>query len=207
MAITTSAQLILGQMREQGLQTLPESYWDLVETVREELIQQAESILSSRADAEDVVQETFCEALQNPEKLEQAESLTGWLKAINKGNALNRLRGNGRAQQASQRKREEGRTRSFTTGGFSFIEARELVEQSIARYPAEKQKVLRLRYWNGLGYQEIADELNMPIGTVSRILFQASQQLHKEFRAHIHMMRGLKRDCSRSRDEEQRSER
>ncbi len=201
MAITTSAQRILGQMREQGLQTLPDSYWDLLESFREELVQQADAILSCRADAEDVVQETFCEALQHSEKLEEAESLTGWLKAINKANALNRLRGNGRALRASQSKRENGRTRSFTTGGFSFIEARELVEQAIARFPAEKQKVLRLRYWNGLGYQEIADELKMPIGTVSRILFQASQLLHKEFRAHIHMMRGLKQDRVECRDQ------
>ena len=62
MALTTSAQQIL-KSSSGDLGQLPEKYWELVELYRAELLNQAFAVVGNQADAEDVVQETLCEAL------------------------------------------------------------------------------------------------------------------------------------------------
>src|ERR1043166_83800 len=91
MATTTSAQQIL---RRAGMDAsgVPDHFWETLESYRAELEEQARAILGNSADAEDVVQETFCEALRNPQKLSEVRSVGAWLKTINRANALNRAR-------------------------------------------------------------------------------------------------------------------
>src|SRR5579862_8442455 len=96
--ITTPAQTVL---RNNGVNQpsdasnasdVPAQYWEIVEKYRRELVGQAVAILGNEADAEDVVQETFCEAVKDPAKLMQADSVGAWLRSINRCNALNRVR-------------------------------------------------------------------------------------------------------------------
>ena len=107
-----------------GSPGIPEPYWELLEGCRADLVAQAQAILGSREDAEDVVQETFCEAARHPEELMQAESVVAWLKSINRGNALDRLRSRQRDQQRAQTRHEQMSGDTFTTGGFSRLELR-----------------------------------------------------------------------------------
>ena len=104
MSITTSAQKVLQTAPERRTGELPERYWELVEGYRGELVNQAYAILKALPDAEDVVQETFCEAMLKGEKLAQARSLGAWLRSVNRGNALNRLRALGRAARKNAQK-------------------------------------------------------------------------------------------------------
>src|SRR4051794_17572591 len=65
---------------------------ELLESHRADLIAHAQSILGNREDAEEVVQETFCEVLRSDKQLAQSSSIPAWLKSINRCNALDRLR-------------------------------------------------------------------------------------------------------------------
>ena len=91
MAATTQAQQIIDECASDG--NLPDRYWEVVERYRAELVNQALAILGNVADAEDVVQETFCEAFGHQDKLAKVRSLGAWLRTINRANARNRVRG------------------------------------------------------------------------------------------------------------------
>ena len=51
---------------------------------------------------------------------------------------------------------------------------REIVQQLKPRY----RKLVQLRYFDELSYDEIAEKLNMPLGTVKVQLFRARDLLH-----------------------------
>jgi RNA polymerase sigma-70 factor, ECF subfamily len=176
MAITTAAQ---GIFRSSGMERgdIPEQYWELIEKYRPELIAQAAAILSSREDAEDVVQETFCDAFRDPEKVASAGSIGAWLKSINRCNALNRWR-DMRAGSKAEVKLQATPEQTFTTGGFRLLELRDSVGKALNTLPPQLREIVVLRYWQHLSYKEIAEKLNMPIGNVGGLLMDASVRLY-----------------------------
>lgn len=156
---------------------IPEQYWELIEKYRPELIAQAAAILSSREDAEDVVQETFCDAFRDPEKVASAGSIGAWLKSINRCNALNRWR-DMRAGSKAEVKLQATPEQTFTTGGFRLLELRDSVGKALNTLPPQLREIVVLRYWQHLSYKEIAEKLNMPIGNVGGLLMDASVRLY-----------------------------
>ena len=182
---TTSALEILRGTRMRGDRSIPEEYWALVEQYRPELLAQALAILGNREDAEDVVQETFCDAVRDPQKLGHARSLGAWLKAINRCNALNRARGKRHDSSRIINVRQMEPEHTFTTGGFSMLELRESVNIALATLDPELQRIVRLRYFEHLSYKEIAERLQMPIGNVGGMLMDASVRLYAKLKLQL----------------------
>jgi RNA polymerase sigma-70 factor (ECF subfamily) len=184
MPLTTSAHQILSRARmtvPDG--DLPEQFWQLIERYRAELLNQALSILGSIADAEDVVQETFCEAFQHSQKLEQARSLGAWLRAINRSNALNRLRD--RKRDLTFGSKNPAETGTATTGGFSGIDLRETIAKLIDELPANLRQIIVLHYWEHLSYEEIGRRLNLPTGTVGWLAYEATMKLKGKMKIYL----------------------
>jgi RNA polymerase sigma-70 factor (ECF subfamily) len=184
MAFTTSAQAILRKESMGELSQFPEQYWELIERYRPVLLDQASAILNGREDAEDVVQETFFEAIRHPDKLNQADSIGAWLHAINRGNALNKLRSrkSQRMQAASPKAAPED---TFTTGGFSVLELRDSMNRALESLPEELHTIVKLRYFEHLSYKEIADRLGLQVGAVQRRMVQASAMLFAKLKTHL----------------------
>ncbi len=182
MALTTAAQSIA---KTQGMESLPAQYWELVERYRGELMNQAHAILGSVEDAEDVVQETFCEALRDVRKLADVRSVGAWLRSVNKFNALTRLRERRRDSKRIIRKHNEAPERMVTTGGFSAVETQEAVTKAIEALPENLRSVVVLRYWEHLSYKEIAQRLQLPPGTVGFLLYDASVRLYDKLKIQI----------------------
>jgi RNA polymerase sigma-70 factor (ECF subfamily) len=177
MALTTAAQQIIIKAGMAGQHEIPQQYWELVERYRGELSAQAFAILGSHEDAEDAVQETFLEMVRNPERIKHIESLSGWLKSINRDNALNRIRSRSRAARKSERRKQDVSGESSTTGGFSMLELRDSVAQTLQTLPPELQAIVKLRYFEHLSYKEIATRLKIDEGAVERRLVRASKEL------------------------------
>lgn len=182
MATTTSAQTIISRARIELRSQIPEQYWELIDRYRPELVAQALSILNSREDAEDVVQETFYDAFRDTQKLSQASSIGSWLHSLNRCNALNRLRDKKRASGRMEKQMAEA-AQTFTTGGFSVVELRDSVAKAIRGLPDNLQSVIKLRYWEGLNCKEISARLTMPEGSVKRLLFDANNRLYDKLKA------------------------
>jgi RNA polymerase sigma-70 factor (ECF subfamily) len=165
--------------------SIPEKYWELIAQYREELIAQATEILGNREDAEDVVQETFCAAFKDCQKLPAASSIGAWLRSINRCNALDHRRGSSRRLKKVERKELLLGERTFTTGGFSVVELRESMHKAVDALPENLRDVVALRYWENLSFQEIADRLQIPIGTVQSRLFEASNRLYSKLKTNF----------------------
>jgi RNA polymerase sigma-70 factor (ECF subfamily) len=153
---------------------VPAQYWELVNEYRDELVAQAISVGCVAADAEDVVQETFCEAFRDAQKIMTAQSIGTTLRLINRRNALNRIRSKKRADKKARLKHELAPDRSVTTGGFSQIDVNDTLAKAVESLPEHLRQIVILRFWQHLSYKEIADRLNIPIGNIGRLLSGAT---------------------------------
>jgi RNA polymerase sigma-70 factor (ECF subfamily) len=172
--LTTQALTILKNKPVASPSGAPEQFWELLEGYRSTLIDQARSILGNSDEAEDVVQETFCEASSGRSKLPDSGSVLAWLRAINRCNALNRMRGKRRSSRLLQ---AVGSGDASTTGGFGRLELRETLQSAIAGLPPDLQTLVKLRFFEHRSYKEIAKQMNIPVGSIGGLLLDASVRL------------------------------
>ena len=62
---------------------------------------------------------------------------------------------------------------------FGDIELRDRLEKAIARLPAHYRLIVAAHYLDGLRYEDLADALKLPLGTVKTQLHRAKQQLRR----------------------------
>jgi RNA polymerase sigma-70 factor (ECF subfamily) len=61
-----------------------------------------------------------------------------------------------------------------------------MVQEAIQQLPEKYRMVIEMRHMQELSYQEIADELDLPIGTVKAHIFRAREALYKLMKDRIH---------------------
>ena len=150
----------------------PDELWELLEKYRADLVAQALAILNSREDSEDAVQETFIEVARDPRKLPRT-GLGAWLKAINRRNAVDRLRVKRSDSRRIELKAQRDPEDTFTTGGFSKLELHDSLDAAIETLPENLKTIVKLRYFEQLSYKEISERLKVPVGTVNWMLMDA----------------------------------
>lgn len=64
------------------------------------------------------------------------------------------------------------------------IERAQMIREALASMPEKYQEVIRMRHDEELEYQEIADRLGQPLGTVKANLFRARKRLVVLLRQH-----------------------
>jgi len=62
---------------------------------------------------------------------------------------------------------------------FGDLELRDRVEKAIARLPANYRLLVAAHYLRGIQYEELAEALQLPLGTVKTQLYRAKQQLRR----------------------------
>ena len=117
--------------------------------------------------------------------MNNAESLGAWMRTVNRCNALNRVRSVSRERKKSARLQRIEPTKNHTTGGINALEIRDQVNKALQTLPASMREIVRLRYWENLSYKEIAEKLNLPVGTVGRLLCEASMQMYDSVKVHL----------------------
>src|ERR1700744_2797214 len=138
-------------------------------------------ILSDRADAADVTQEVFLRAFRGIRGFRQGSSLKTWLYRISVRQALNHRRWCWRhhRQQVSIDAEEEGRSLALDlkdseatpSERLASQETQQAVRAALAQVPALFRSAVILRDLEGLSYEEVAEVLEVSVGTVkSRIL-------------------------------------
>ncbi|RMG36735.1 MAG: sigma-70 family RNA polymerase sigma factor [Planctomycetota bacterium] len=142
--------------------------------------------LGNEEDARDVVQETFLRAFRHLGTFRGDCSFYSWLYRIAQNAAVDSVR----------RRRRRRRTRSLedlreTAGietsdgnptaqpshGLDTEERQRMVREAIAQLPEEFRTVLVLRELDGLNYEQIAEAIGHPVGTVRSRLHRARAQL------------------------------
>jgi RNA polymerase sigma-70 factor (ECF subfamily) len=148
------------------------------------------SQVRDRADAEDLFHETFVNALKaKVVRFEGPGGFRAWIYRIARNLASNRARSARRGVRAMAALTEAPETHGVhgSRQGASGEEAladrelQEALERAIERLPPALSEVFHLRA-SGLRYEEMADVLEIPLGTIKSRMNQMVTQLREELR-------------------------
>jgi RNA polymerase sigma-70 factor (ECF subfamily) len=131
------------------------------------------------ADAEDLTQQTYLTAHRKLDQLRDLEHAKGWLCAILRTAYLKSLRSRPKAGSVSLEcvpEIEEG------IAGEPALDSQEL-NQILSELPEEFRTPLVLFYFQDFSYKEIADQLEIPVGTVMSRLARGKSHLRKRLAA------------------------
>jgi RNA polymerase sigma-70 factor (ECF subfamily) len=165
----------------------------LVRRYERELYGYLRRYLSDSALAEDVYQNTFLQLYVKSGQYEPGRPVRPWLYTIATHQAIDALRRNGRHQALSLEQHRapdgagelQGLLESLEGRGpapmevASGAERRERVRAAVDALPEFLRQVVILAYYQGLKYREVADILEIPVGTVKSRLHAALARLQE----------------------------
>ena len=125
-------------------------------------------ILSSREEAEDILQEVFLQVWRRAADFDETRGKPfTWLVTLTRSRAIDRLRQLGARQRlATSAAQEQPEEASDAVKETFRSEQREIVQRALAGLPEEQRHALHLAYFEGLTQSEIAAKLDAPLGTV-----------------------------------------
>jgi RNA polymerase sigma-70 factor, ECF subfamily len=151
-------------------------------------------LVSNSDEADDVVQDAFIKAYRALPQFRGDSAFYTWLYRIAVNTAKNHLVSRGkRPISLSELTSNEGDDESFevpvVTIDNNTPEAElmsrqiaEAVNRAVSALPEELQTALSLREIDGLSYEEIAEAMNCPIGTVRSRIFRAREAVAAELK-------------------------
>lgn len=158
--------------------------WDGVNQEEQELLLQelykqmfivAYSIMRDRYTAMDVVQESWLKILMKLDTLKDPEKITQWAKVIATNTAFNMMKRNSR--QATQISEEASRYQTESKSDVEEIVVQKMICESISLLDDTTRRIFEYKYFEDLKDQDIADKLDMPVGTVKARLHRGKEQL------------------------------
>lgn len=175
-----------------------EAYAQIVERYQTQLFRYALRFMKNKEEASDQVQETFVKAFRNLAKFDTRRPLAPWLYRIARNNCLDSLRRRGadpvttESQMGSDDPDDnvspldravaegvEGDPAGAVEGKQTSAQIREHVQALDKKY----REVIELYHFEGLTYEEIAEVLGTPLGTVMTRLHRARKKLAEALQA------------------------
>ena len=150
-----------------------EAYQVIVESYKEKAYYIALSFVHNSQDALDISQEAFIKAFRKIKKFDNRRPFFPWFYKLLKNLCLDFLK--------RSRKMEE-----VPLNGVQILktekedrEMKKILWEGIGCLPIDQREIILLRYFQQLSYQEIADIIEKPIGTVMSSLYYAKKHLKK----------------------------
>ncbi|MBX3393891.1 MAG: sigma-70 family RNA polymerase sigma factor [Phycisphaerae bacterium] len=168
------------------------AYGELVRRYQDRVFNLCFRMCGSREDAEDHTQEAFVRAMQSLDRFAERSRFYTWVFRIAVNLVISDRRKSGRRTMYSLESRpdesEDGHgrdsRRANVKSGVSqphdqmvAAEQREAVSSALMKIDEEHRTVLVLRDMEGLNYEEIADVLDIPTGTVKSRIHRARQAI------------------------------
>jgi RNA polymerase sigma factor (sigma-70 family) len=133
-------------------------------------------------ESQDLVQDTMLKALMYKDKFRENTNLKGWLFTIMRNTFINNYRKDQRAKISHDTTKdlyhlniEDTHTFNVPDAGYEFKDMWKIVLE----IKEEFQKPFKM-HASGYKYQEIAEHLNIPIGTVKNRIFQARKEIQRK---------------------------
>lgn len=167
-----------------------QAYEKLITRFQNPVYNLAYRLLNDQADASDVVQEVFLKVFRNVGTFRGTSSLRTWIYRIAVNESHNKRRWIFRHRRGETGLEEtfdesESRERALTDSGetpFDFTmnrEAQILLEEGLENISPAFRSALVLREMEDLGYEEIAEILDVSIGTVKSRILRGRQALRQ----------------------------
>ncbi len=172
------------------------SFQILVERYQGRLFALARGYTRNPVDIEDIVQEAFLKAFSRLDTFQHNSSFFTWIYRIAVNTVLDFLKRHGRSPVQAVEDPELVASESGGTVGTSGVqrtinpsahleaeEIKSITQEVLAQMPEIFRTVLVLREFEELSYQEIADALDISIGTVESRLFRARARFREKLLA------------------------
>jgi len=177
--------VLLGTSSSQDDKSLA-GFEELAMPLFDSLYNFARWLVRNQSDAEDLVQETYRKALHSFASFQPGTNFRGWIFRILKNTFLSSRSGLERKMTVAMESEEDGSELAGErqTPETILIERsnRHLVQRAIDELPAHYREVLLLCEVEEMSYQQIAEILSIPIGTVMSRLARARRAIRESFK-------------------------
>ncbi len=173
-----SARSLDSTLVQQTLSGDAAAFEELVERYQGRLFALARHYTRNAVDIEDMVQDTFLKAYRRLDSFDHRSSFYTWIYRIATNTILDVLKRRGRSPiRAVEDPEVIGEVAPVDaptpTADLEASELTEVTRKVLDELPEIFKAVLVMREFDGLAYQEIADNLGISIGTVESRLFRA----------------------------------
>ncbi|MCS6801731.1 MAG: sigma-70 family RNA polymerase sigma factor [Chloroflexota bacterium] len=156
----------------------PEAFAVLVERYQGRIFALCYRMTGNSDDAADLAQETFIRAYRGLKTFRLDARFSPWLYKIAANLCLNYWKG--KAQRPEEGLDEHLRATDLSPERrVEQQELRELLTEAIAELPPNYRAAIVLRHLHDLAYEDIAETLGVPLGTVKTWLFRARERLQQ----------------------------
>lgn len=165
-----------------------QAYGSLMDRYRKPVYHMILKMVRNVDDAEDLTIEAFAKAFKSLARFKKDYTFSTWLFRIATNNTIDFIR--------KKKLETMSLNTSFTDDSGEAVsidvedkglnpqeeaiksQKKELIQMFVTKLPAKYQKLVRLRYFKEFSYEEIAKELDAPLGTVKAQLHRARELMY-----------------------------
>lgn len=180
------------QILERIQQGETDLFGPLIRRYEKELFGYLRRYLGDEALAEDVFQNTFLKLFEKADQYERGRPVRPWIYTMATHLAIDALRRSGRRPSVSLDQALGNDAKNPSSGvdllanrdvdpfaQLAMKERKQLVRQSIEKLPEHLKLTLILAYYQGMKYRDIAEVMQVPVGTVKSRLHLALARLQE----------------------------
>ena len=143
--------------------------------------------LKSEADAEDLAQDVFTKLWTNFETWQNNDGKEGYIYAMAKNVAFDfikhkRLENDYREEQIKKSKIKDLLGLSDPLNSLYYKEIQLIIRMALENFPERRRKIFEMSRFENMSNNEIAEKLNLPLGTVKSRIFFTRQKLQEELK-------------------------
>jgi RNA polymerase sigma-70 factor, ECF subfamily len=146
-----------------------EAFRYLVERYQRQAVRHATAILGNREDALDAAQEAFIDAFRALGSFDKSRPFYPWYYVL--------LRNRCYKMAARRRETQTVDETLIVASNSTTREEAFALEEALLSLDSEDREIVTLKYFDGLNYDELAERLQIPKGTVMSRLFHARRKL------------------------------
>ena len=180
---------------DKALQGNQSAYNELMEKYRNALTRHVQRMVRQQGEVDDLVQECFIKAFSALTSYSTDYAFSTWLYKIATNHTIDFLRKKKLSTMSIDRplQTKDGEV-EYELPDVSYRpdrhivedERRELIQEAINHLPKKYNRVIVMRHQQEKSYEEIARELDLPLGTVKAHIFRARALLYKYLRDKRH---------------------
>jgi RNA polymerase sigma-70 factor (ECF subfamily) len=176
---------------ERAIQGDQQAYKEIMDKYQKPLYFHVLKMVRNHEQVEDLVQEAFMKAFKNLNTYNTNYAFSTWLYRITTNHTIDYLR---KKKLKTTSMNEPVKTRdgeieiqisdeqAKTDRKIIREQRKRIIHEAIDNLPEKYRIVIEMRHLQELSYQEIADQLDLPLGTVKAHIFRAREMLYKKLK-------------------------
>jgi RNA polymerase sigma-70 factor (ECF subfamily) len=163
-----------------------QAYAELMGRYRDSIYYMLLKMVSNTSDAEDLMIEAFGKAFKNIDQYTPSFAFSTWLFKIATNNCIDYIRKRRTSTISIDQTSDDQETQSITIQSDTPDPEEHMINDQkikllrdvVSKLKPRYQKLVELRYFNEYSYEEISEELGLPLGTVKAQLYRARELLY-----------------------------